>query len=332
MPSILDTELDSILEGTSRSFYLSLKELPQSIRQQVSLLYMLARTSDTIADSEDGDPTTRLLCLEAFNKYSQGKSEKAPDLSELAKLQTNPSEGRLLVSVEKVASIIDQFSESDQNSIRRCLGIIIGGQIQDLERFSESSGSICSLEYDSELDDYAYRVAGSVGEFWTRISLDHQFEVDHDTENLLFEKGVRFGKALQMINILRDIPSDLSLGRCYIPRRSLIEHGLTPEDLLEPENMEQFKPLYAKYLDITESHLDAAVEYIGLLPHTQFRLRGACMLPVVIGKRTTSMLRRGNVLDPDNRIKIDRSEVKSVFRKVVMAIPFQKSSKNLLEE
>tara|TARA_B100000686_G_scaffold351848_1_gene451895 strand:- start:11030 stop:12028 length:999 start_codon:yes stop_codon:yes gene_type:complete len=330
MPAIFDSELDSILEGTSRSFYLSLKELPKPIRKQVSLLYLLARTSDTIADSEAGDFQTRLICLEAFNKFSQGNSEKAPDISELAKLQTNPSEGRLLESVEKVTSKIGQFSESDQESIRRCLGIIIGGQIQDIDRFSKSSSSICSLEEDSELDDYAYRVAGSVGEFWTRMSLDHQFEADNDTESLLFEKSVRFGKALQMINILRDIPSDLSLGRCYMPRRSLVEHGLTPEDLLEPGNMEQFKPLYDKYLDITESHLEAAVQYIGLLPHSQFRLRGACMLPVVIAKRTASMLRRGNVLDAENRIKIDRSEVKAVVRKVVMAIPFQGMSKNLL--
>ena len=60
MSGIFDSELDSILEGTSRSFYLSLKELPNSIRPQVSLLYMLARTSDTIADSEQGDSSELL--------------------------------------------------------------------------------------------------------------------------------------------------------------------------------------------------------------------------------------------------------------------------------
>ncbi len=332
MPAIFDSELDSILAGTSRSFYLSLKELPKPIRKQVSLLYLLARTSDTIADSEAGDFNTRLVSLEAFSQFSQGDSEKVPELSELAKLQTNPSEARLLENVEQVTSRIGQFSESDQESIRRCLSIIIGGQKQDLERFSTPSNSIRSLEEYSEMDDYAYRVAGSVGEFWTRMSLDHQFEVDNETENLLFEKGVRFGKALQMINILRDIPTDLSLGRCYIPRESLVEHGLAPVDLLEPGNMERFKPLYDKYLDITDSHLEAAAQYIGLIPHSQFRLRGACMLPVVIGKRTASMLREGNVLDPENRIKIDRSEVKSVVRKVVLAIPFQGMSKNLLED
>ena len=332
MPTIFDSELDSILEGTSRSFYLSLKELPKPIRQQVSLLYLLARTSDTIADSEAGDPQKRLASLEAYDRYSQKTSDRAPDLTELAKLQTNPSERRLLESIEAVTSRIGQFSDSDQESIRHCLGIIISGQIMDLERFSSPSDTISSLDDDLELDDYTFRVAGSVGEFWTRMSLDHQFKANPETEDELFDRGVRFGKALQMINILRDIPSDLSLGRCYIPMISLVEHGLTPDDLLDPRNMGQFKPLYDKYLDITESHLEAAVQYIGLLPHGQFRLRGSCMLPIVIGKRTVSKLRNGNVLDPNNTIKIDRSEVKAVVRKIVFSVPFEGMSKKLLED
>ena len=75
-------------------------------------------------------------------------------------------------------------------------------------------------------------------------------------------KGIRFGKALQMINILRDIPEDLRFGRCYIPREALARHDLTPEDLLKKSNIDKFRPLYDEYLDITNDHLDAAVEYI----------------------------------------------------------------------
>ena len=135
-----------------------------------------------------------------------------------------------------------------------------------------------------------------------------------------------------MINILRDIPADLSAGRCYIPRKSLEEHGLSASDLTEPGNMPRFKPLYDRYLDLTESHFDAAIDYIGMLPHSQFRLRGSCMLPVVIGKRTVKLLRNGNVLDPSNRIKIGRADVEGVVKSVVMAVPFPGRSKRLLED
>jgi len=333
MSGIFNSELDSILEGTSRSFYLSLKELPRAIRPQVSLLYMLARTSDTIADSEAGVPDELLEALESYNEFSQGLTDRSPDLVSIAESQGNKSEASLLKKVEEIVSKIGDFSESDQTAIRLCLGIIIGGQILDLQRFSSDESSILSLEVDEELEDYTYRVAGSVGEFWTRMSLDHLFSLkEENKESELFEKGVRFGKALQMINILRDIPADLSLGRCYIPSRRLAEHGLTPQDLLEPPSMDVFRPLYNEYLDLTDEYLTSAIQYIEMLPHSQFRLRGACMLPVIIGKRTVSMLRGRNVLDPSNRIKIDRSEINDAVKRVVFAVPFKGSSKKILSE
>ena len=332
MSSIFNSDLDSILEGTSRSFYLSLKELPREIRKQVSLLYMLARTSDTIADSEGGEPEDLMQALESYNEFTQGNSEETPDLGELSEFQSNISERLLLKNVGKVVSNISQFSESDQESIRNCLGIIIGGQILDLKRFSSGVNGIPSIEENDELDDYAYRVAGSVGEFWTQMSLDHLFKIKEENEAEIFENGVRFGKALQMINILRDIPADLELGRCYIPRRSLDEHGMSPSDLLDSSKMESFRPLYNEYLDLTDQHLDSAVQYIEMLPHSQFRLRGSCMLPVIIGKKTVSLLRGRNVLDPEKKVKISRSEVKEVVKKVIMAVPFKGSSKRLLRE
>ena len=331
MSSIFNSELDSILEGTSRSFYLSLKELPNSIRPQVSLLYMLARTSDTIADSEQGDASDLLLALESYNDFSQGKTSNLMDISSLAESQRNKSEASLLRNVEKIVSKIADFSESDQKAIRHCLGTIIGGQILDLQRFSSDEGTILSLESDEELDDYAYRVAGSVGEFWTRMSLDHIFKLkEENSEVELFEKGIRFGKALQMINILRDIPADLSLGRCYIPRSKMEGYGITPTDLLEPSSMDSFRPLYDEYLDLTDEYLTSAVQYIEMLPHWKFRLRAACMFPVIIGKRTVSKLREGNVLDPSNRIKIDRSEIKDVIKKVVVSVPSRQASIRIL--
>ena len=333
MADLLDPELDTILEGTSRSFYLSLKELPSGVRSQVGLLYLLARTSDTIADSERGSTEDRLVALEQYNEYAQGRSDTPPDLSELARLQRIGSERKLLESVAATVSCIGRFRDSDQLHIRRCLDIIVGGQSLDLQRFSAASeGQIVALEDDGELDDYAYRVAGSVGEFWTRMTLDHLYDADAQTEAVLFEKGVRFGKALQLINILRDIPEDMRMGRCYIPSSSLSAHGMEPADLLDKGNMGRFRPLFDSYIDIAESHLDAAVEYIGMLPHSQLRLRGACMLPVLIGQRTLSLLREGNVLDSDSRIKITRSDINGLLKRVALAIPFAKSSEALLNE
>ena len=333
MADLLDPELDSILEGTSRSFYLSLGKLPAKIRSQVGLLYLLARTSDTIADSERGSPTDRLAWLNQYGGYVQGSEESLPDLRELAAVQRNPAEGRLLEVIDSSVACLDRFSDEDQTRIKRCLDIIISGQKLDLERFAEASpDNMVSLQSDSELDDYAYRVAGSVGEFWTSTSLGHLFKLNKEDEKKLYELAVRFGKALQMINILRDIPEDLAMGRCYIPAPSLSEIGLVPSDLLDQTNIEIFGPLYSRYLDLTRDYLEGAVEYIEMLPHSQFRLRGACMLPVLIAYRTLDKLREGNVLDSADRIKISRDEIKDVLRRVAVAVPFPGSSSKLLNK
>src|SRR5205814_2942737 len=52
-------------------------------------------------------------------------------------------------------------------------------------------------------------------------------------------RGVRFGKALQMTNVLRDVPRDLGAGRCYLPARDLAALGLTPADLFDAERSEE---------------------------------------------------------------------------------------------
>ena len=108
--------------------------------------------------------------------------------------------------------------------------------------------------------------------------------------------------------------------------------SFTQYDLIEPDNMEKFRPLYDKYLDLTDAHLDAAVEYISMLPYSQFRLRAACMLPVLIGQRTVTLLRDGNILDSSDKIKVTRDEMKSYARKLLRALIIPGGVKRLLEK
>ena len=212
--------------------------------------------------------------------------------------------------------------------------MIVGGQILDLERFGPANEgeSISALADNAEMDDYTYRVAGCVGVFWTKMTLAHIISLSHEKEEEFFMKGIRFGKALQMINILRDIPEDLRFGRCYIPAEALARHDLKPEDLLDAGNIDSFRPLYDEYLEITNDHLDAAVEYIKMLPETQFRLKASCMLPVLIGQRTVTLLREGNILDSKDKIKVTRDEIKSYAKKLLRALIIPGGVKRLLEK
>ena len=334
MSVLINEKIDNLLKTTSRSFYPTLKYLPKKVRGQIGLLYLLARVADTIADSKSGetDELLRLLC--DYNEVAQGKSSNLPDFSKLAEIQDNPHEAELLRNVEDVVDGLMVYSEEDRERMLECLDIIVGGQMLDLERFgpAKEGGVLSALSNNSELDDYTFRVAGCVGVFWTKMSLAHLITLPSEKEAAFFEKGTRFGKALQMINILRDIPEDLRFGRCYIPEQELARYDLKPEDLFESDNIEKFRPLYDEYLDLTNDHLDAAIEYIKMLPETQFRLKASCMLPVLVGQRTVTLLRDGNILDSSDRIKVTRDEMKSYARKLLRALIIPGGVKRLLEK
>ena len=334
LPVLVNEKIDRLLETTSRSFYPTLKYLPKKTRGQIGLLYLLARVADTIADSKVGETALLSGYLEAYNEAVQGRGGELPDLTELADVQTNEHEAELLRNVGDVVEGLEVYSQEDRARMLECLDIIVGGQLLDLERFGPANegGKISSLRNDEELDDYTFRVAGCVGVFWTKMSLAHLMKLPPDEEALFMERGIRFGKALQMINILRDIPEDLRFGRCYIPESSLNTIGLNPGDLLDDENLETFRPLYDRYLDLTNEHLEAATAYIRMIPETQFRLRASCMLPVLVGQRTVTLLRDGNILNSDERIKVTRDEMKTYARKLLRALLIPGGVKRLLEK
>ena len=322
MAVLINEKIDALLQATSRSFYPTLKYLPKKVRGQIGLLYLLARVADTIADSKHGETEFLLKILEGYNDVAQGRSSSLPDFTELAEIQTNENEAELLRNVEDVVAGLEVYSKKDQGLMLECLDVIVSGQVLDLERFGTANegGNISALASDEQMDDYAFRVAGSVGVFWSKMSLEHLFSLPPEKEKEFFEKGIRFGKSLQMINILRDIPEDLRFGRCYIPEQALNRYKLKPEDLMDDGNIDAFRPLYDEFLDLTNKHLDAAIEYIALLPETQLRLKASCMLPVLIGQRTVTLLRTGNILNSEERIKVTRDEIKSYARKLLTAL------------
>jgi farnesyl-diphosphate farnesyltransferase len=215
--------------------------------------------------------------------------------------------------------------------VREVLDTITSGQELDLRRFAGASAkSLVALRIDAELDDYTYRVAGCVGEFWTRMCRAHLFPEAPVDDAFLLANGVRFGKGLQLVNILRDVAADLRQGRCYLPTDRLAEAGLKPEDLLLPANEPRLRPLYHEYLDRAEAHLQAGWTYTNALPRGCVRVRLGCSWPILIGWETLKLLRAGNALDPERRIKVSRSEVRRLRLRSVLLYPWARAWEKLV--
>ncbi|MGZ4963231.1 MAG: phytoene/squalene synthase family protein [Limisphaerales bacterium] len=318
--------LSSLLKEVSRSFYLTMRILPARIRPQIGTAYLLARTTDTIADTGVISVESRLSALRQLREKISGTDSGALNFGALAKNQSLPAERVLLERAEEAVSLLDGFSEADRQRIRDVLNIITSGQELDLKRFSCASAErIVALQSETELDDYTYRVAGCVGEFWTKVCHAHLFpglNVDQ-----LVPDSIRFGKGLQLVNILRDVPRDLRNGRCYFPEPRLRQLGLAPQDLLAPERETTFRPLYDQYLAMAESHLEAGWRYTIQLPRKQVRLRLACAWPILIGVETLRKLKNGPILDPGHTIKVSRRDIRRIVVRSITTYPF----KNLWE-
>jgi len=336
-----------LLKDVSRSFNLTLSVLPASIRPQIGLAYLLARTTDTIADTQAVAVDKRLRALKDLRLRIAGKDSDPVNFGELALGQGSPAERALLNQCEQSLAMLQGFPHSDRELIRGVLDTIVSGQELDLERFAEVSPptevslqmaghklerlpkNIIALQNETELDDYTYRVAGCVGEFWTKMCRVRVFPQAHLDDRAMLMNGVRFGKGLQLVNILRDLPEDLRQGRCYLPADRLADAGLTPSDLLKFTSESKVRPLYNKYLDRASGHLTAGWIYTNALPWRNWRVRLACAWPILIGVRTIELLRTGKILDPEQRIKISREEVKKIIQRSILYYPFPTAWRDL---
>ncbi|MGB7749847.1 MAG: phytoene/squalene synthase family protein [Verrucomicrobiia bacterium] len=327
--------LNQLLKATSRSFYLTLRVLPAAVRPQIGLAYLLARTTDTVADTELVPLEQRLDALKRLRERILTLSTVPLNFGELAQHQGLPAERVLLEKAGDSLALLQTLSPEDLQLVRTLLNTITGGQELDLRRFAPLESTlqragdklklelqpIIALQTNAELDDYTYRVAGCVGEFWTKICRAHLFPEARLDDARLLANGIRFGKGLQLVNILRDLPADLRKGRCYLPAEKLDEAGLQPAGLLSPANEAKFCLLYHLYLDAAEAHLAAGWAYTNALPRRHMRVRQACAWPILIGLKTIERLRAANVVELQRGVKISRAEVRGILVRSVLSYP-----------
>jgi farnesyl-diphosphate farnesyltransferase len=310
-----DELLGDLLRQVSRSFYLSLAILPRPLREPIGLAYLLARAADTVADTRLIARPERIGHLETLRRaYAGSRAEVASVGGACAPHQAHAAERRLLERVDAAVAAVGALPSADQARVRAVLTTLTEGMLFDLARFpGEDARGLAALDTLDELDRYTYLVAGCVGEFWTDLHLAHRPRLAGWDPAAMRAIGVRFGKALQMTNVLRDVPSDLAQGRCYLPARELAGLGLTPADVLTPDGAARARPLLARLLRIALAHYDAAWRYTLAIPRREWRMRLACAWPLLIGQATLETL----AVHPNPLaaapVKISRAAVRAIL-------------------
>jgi farnesyl-diphosphate farnesyltransferase len=307
-----------ILRTVSRSFYLSIRFLPRRLRKPVGLAYLLARTTDTVADTAGASALTRAEVLADLALVIQG--EVSPDgvvdlVNSFSSLQTNEAERQLLKALPDSLEALARMRSDDREDVRAVLQKITKGQALDIARFGDLNKPR-ALATDRELHEYTYLVAGCVGEFWTQLCFRHIRNFSDLPEIEMAELGKRYGNGLQLINILRDAYSDLQAGRCYFPLQELEEVGIEPAHILvEPG---RFDFILAKWREEAERDLVAGMSYIHAIRES--RIRAATALPALIGARTLAMLRAAGPTELHRKIKVPRQEVRAMIARLMITL------------
>jgi len=284
-----------VLKGVSRSFYLTLRLLPAPMRRAASLGYLLARSSDTIADTVQVPVTERLGLLAAYGAAVEGAGE-FPQWSTAFLKAAEPKERVLLERGGEVLDGLESLPAVERDLVREVVRIIVSGQRLDLERFAQASpGRPVALENDAALEDYTWRVAGCVGAFWTKLGFLTLGERFSDApENELLKHGIAYGKGLQLVNILRDLPGDLAAGRCYLP-------------VMDPLDRDTLLACHARWLSIASEWISDGKIYAETLKMR--RLRAATVLPAWLADETLQAMREASWEELRRRVKVPRSRV-----------------------
>jgi farnesyl-diphosphate farnesyltransferase len=306
----------AILRSVSRSFYLSIRFLPRQLREPIALAYLLARTTDTVADTTRVPGTVRMEALKMFSDGILGKASRKMVVNQVASfvpLQENAAERTLLDSLSDCLEWLEQIERADRDDIRAVLEKITHGQMLDLHRFNDTT-KVRALETAADLDEYTYLVAGCVGEFWTRLCFRHLQNFASLIQDEMLALGRRYGMGLQLINVLRDAGPDLRAGRCYFPNDELVAIGLSAAQILSESD--RLQPIYTRWMDKAQDGLACGMQYSRAIRNR--RVRAATVLPALIGARTLALLRQAGASALHQTIKVPRREVRAMILSLVV--------------
>ncbi len=299
---------DRILKGVSRSFYLSLRLLPAPMRPAASLGYLLARTSDTLADTAGAGTAVRLGALRDFAHAVATHGPPPAWPGTLIAAVTDARELELLGHAAALIAWLRQLPEGESALVREVVAIISSGQQLDLERFATATRERpVALPDAATLEDYAWRVAGCVGEFWTKLGLLTLGDgFSRNPAAILLPQASAYGKALQLVNILRDLPADLAVGRCYLP-------------VPDPRDRDGLLAAHGDWLESTTPWLAQGRDYAASL-HLR-RLRAASLLPALLASATLERLRGASWATLQARVKIPRRRVYALLLRAILSPP-----------
>jgi farnesyl-diphosphate farnesyltransferase len=298
---------DEILPHVSRTFALTIPQLPAGLRVPVTSAYLLCRIADTIEDEPALSPPETLVFLQRFSAVVAGGGEPEALARELEKRlsdRTLATERDLVGHMDRVIRVTERLGDPQKQAIRRCVELMCEG----MPRF-QFNASLRGLERSSDLDEYCYYVAGVVGEMLTELFCDHSPDIARQ-HSLLCAQAASFAQGLQMTNILKDVWEDRSRGVCWLPQEVFDRHGVDLGKLSHDSPDARFSNGMRELVATAHAHLRNALDYTLLIPGRHKGIRRFCLWAVGLAILTLRKIAANPGFTAGAQVKVSRRAVR----------------------
>jgi farnesyl-diphosphate farnesyltransferase len=297
---------EQILPHVSRTFALTIPQLPVALRTPVTNAYLLCRIADTIEDEPVLSADETLVLLRRFVAVLNGQEEGAPLARELAPRlagPTLPAERDLALNLVRVIRVTTGLGSGQRAAIQRCLEVMCSGMHQ-----FQRTASLRGLPRSTDLDDYCYYVAGVVGEMLTDLFCDYSATIAQ-RRAALDEFAVSFAQGLQMTNILKDVWEDRSRGACWLPQELFTRHGLDLSQIKPGESDPRFVAAMSELVGIAHAHLRNALSFTLVIPPAERGIRRFCLWAIGLAVLTLRRIEQTPGFANGAQVKISHSAV-----------------------
>jgi farnesyl-diphosphate farnesyltransferase len=297
---------DGILPHVSRTFALTIPQLPPALSTPVTCAYLLCRIADTIEDEPALPAPETLAFLQRFSAVVAGRAEPAAlarDLEQRLSERTLATERDLVVNMDRVVRVMAGLGDAQQSAIQRCVELMCYG----MPRF-QFNASLRGLSRCSDLDDYCYYVAGVVGEMLTDLFCDYSADIA-GRRPALAALSASFAQGLQMTNILKDVWEDRSRGACWLPQEVFTRHGIDLAKISAESRDERFNAGMSELVGVAHAHLRNALDYTLLIPSRETGIRRFCLWAIGLAVLTLRKIARNPGFTAGAQVKVRRSAV-----------------------
>lgn len=296
---------DQILPHVSRTFALTIPQLPMPLRTAVTNAYLLCRIADTIEDEPALSPPESRVFLQRFTAVVRGTETAGPLAREVVRRlseRTLPAERELVSGMERVIEVTAGLG-AERAAIQRCIEMMCHG----MHHFQQTA-SVAGLARTSDLDSYCYYVAGVVGEMLTELFCCHSPAVAAQ-RNALQELSTSFAEGLQLTNIIKDFWEDRSRGACWFPRDLFARHGIELAELSPQGSDARFQAGVRELVAVAHGHLRNALAYALLLPTRETGIRLFCLWAIGLAVLTLRRIDAHPDYTSGAQVKVSHSAV-----------------------